>query len=65
MQYLVIYDDNPKKPMQQKVLDATATFQTRFGHEPAQVLTSESERVAGLVVQPNTFWLAVPATAVR
>ena len=65
MLFFVWYDDNPKKPVIEKIHEAIAAYVERFKIRPSLVLVNavdymglpdmlvRSERT----VQPNTFWL--------
>ena len=66
---LLWYDDDPRRRLEDKVRDAAARYQQRFGIAPnvcyvnAQVLETAEVRVAGIslrrmaAVQPNYFWI--------
>jgi hypothetical protein len=65
MLFFVWYDDNPKKPVVEKIHEAMAAYTERFKARPSLLLVNETDYV-GLpdllvrserTVQPNTFWL--------
>lgn len=71
--FLMWYDDNPKKPTQQKIAEAVARYQERFQSAPNTVLTNEAERIAvdGMVVRSagyirrSNFWVGWEDSAGR
>lgn len=40
MQYLIWFDDNPKKPISTKVQEAIAAYRAKLGKEPNQLLVN-------------------------
>jgi hypothetical protein len=65
MLFLVWYDEDPKKPVSEKIAAAVAAYRVRFNNAPGLVLVNARDYVdvAGLLVrsertvQPNTFWV--------
>lgn len=65
--YLLWYDDNAKKPTEQKIAEAIAAYHQRFHGPPNVVLVNEAEQVsvAGVLVRAeryirkSNFWLGV------
>ena len=71
MLFLVWYDEDPKKPVSEKIAAAVAAYHVRFSTAPGLVLVNVRDyiAVAGLLVrsertvQPNTFWVGREADA--
>ncbi|MFO7168385.1 MAG: hypothetical protein DIU80_010205 [Chloroflexota bacterium] len=65
MNYLVWYDESPKKSAAEKIQDAIAAYVARFATAPTLVLVNSADHadVGGVVirsertVQPNNFWV--------
>ena len=43
MTFLHYYDDNPKKPVAQRLTEACAAYEKRVGHRPNLILVSEAD----------------------
>jgi hypothetical protein len=65
MQFLVWYDESPKKPVVDKIQEAIAAYAERFKMRPSLVLVNAVDHLemtevtvrAQRTVQPNTFWV--------
>lgn len=73
MLFLVWYDEDPKKPVSEKIAAAVDAYHVRFSSAPELVLVNVRDYVdfAGLLVrsertvQPNTFWVGRESDTIK